>query len=217
MMRNCGPIRLVRHGLLIIGAVSLLLFVLAYLDRFFSVRAELARFDATHPTSSVSMDTPLKNEASRPAVTNPLPSLENGAPDSQSSRHPVGALAMLRIPALRLVVPVLDGTDEITLNRGVGRIAGTALPGEDGNVGIAGHRDSFFRRLGDIAAGDSIELVTLNEIRVYEVDQIRVTSPDDVDVLRRGTKNSITLVTCYPFRFVGPAPSRYIVRASLKQ
>ena len=102
------------------------------------------------------------------------------------------------------------------MNRGVGQIAGTSLPGHGGNIGIAGHRDGFFRKLKDIRTGDSIELVTISGTDVFVVDQIRITSPTDVSVLRPRAKHSLTLVTCYPFYFVGPAPRRYIVEASLK-
>jgi len=127
------------------------------------------------------------------------------------------ALAVLRIPRLHLEVPVLEGTDEFTLNRGVGRIAGTSLPGQGGNIGIAGHRDGFFRPLKDVRAGDSIELATTSGTHVYAVDRIRIISLGDVGVLRPRTKPSLTLVTCYPFYFVGRAPNRYIVEASLRQ
>jgi len=126
-------------------------------------------------------------------------------------------LAVLRIPKVHLEVPVLEGTDEFTLNRGVGRIAGTARPGQGGNIGIAGHRDGFFRPLKDISAGDSIELVTTSGTDRYAVDRVRITSPADVSALRPRAEPSLTLVTCYPFYFVGPAPKRYVVEASLKQ
>ena len=112
---------------------------------------------------------------------------------------------------------MLDGTDEFTLNRGVGRIARTSFPGQDGNIGIAGHRDGFFRSLKGISTGDAIELVTTSGTDVYTVDRIRITNPADVSVLQARTRRSLTLVTCYPFYLVGPAPSRYIVEASLKQ
>lgn len=126
-------------------------------------------------------------------------------------------LALLRIPRLQLEVPVLEGTDAVTLNSGVGRIAGTALPGERGNIGIAGHRDGFFRGLKDIHPGDAIELVTGPRTDTYIVGRIQITSPHDVSVLRPGRQSELTLVTCYPFYFVGPAPKRFIVQASLKQ
>jgi sortase A len=125
------------------------------------------------------------------------------------------AVAVLRIPKIQLEVPVLDGTDEITLNRAVGLISGTARPGDGGNVGIAGHRDGFFRGLKDVQEGDEIELETLTASQIYKIDHISIVSPEDVSVLSPRTKPSLTLVTCYPFYFVGSAPQRYIVQASL--
>lgn len=122
-------------------------------------------------------------------------------------------LALLRIPKIGLEVPVLEGTDDLTLNRGVGHIEGTPRPGEAGNSGIAGHRDGFFRGLKDISAGDRLGLVTLAGDESYEVDRITIVSPDDVSVLDETPVPSVTLVTCYPFYFIGDAPKRYIVRA----
>ena len=124
-------------------------------------------------------------------------------------------LAVLSIPRLRLDVPVFEGTDELTLKRGAGHIAGTARPGELGNVGIAAHRDGFFRRLKDIRSGDRIELMELQHKLTYIVDNITVVAPNDVTVLKARAQPSLTLVTCYPFYFVGAAPQRYIVQASL--
>lgn len=122
-------------------------------------------------------------------------------------------LAVLRIPKIGLEVPVLEGTDDLTLNRGVGHIDGTPRPGEAGNSGIAGHRDGFFRGLKEIAVGDRFGLATLAGDESYEVDRITIVSPDDVSVLDETPEPSLTLVTCYPFYFVGDAPRRYIVRA----
>lgn len=126
-------------------------------------------------------------------------------------------LAVLRIAKVSLVVPVLDGTDDLTLNHAVGRIAGTARPGQRGNVGIAGHRDSFFRKLKDVSEGDAMELQTLRGTDTYIVDRISIVAPDDVEVLRPRNVPSLTLVTCYPFYYVGSAPQRYIVTAFLSQ
>jgi sortase A len=126
-------------------------------------------------------------------------------------------LAILKIPKLRIEAPVLEGIDDLTLNSGVGRIPGTALPGQIGNIGIAGHRDGFFRRLKDIAKGDKIELLTLAGSDVYVVDNIYITQPEDVNVLHSRYKRELTLVTCYPFYYAGSAPQRYIVKASLKE
>lgn len=124
-------------------------------------------------------------------------------------------LAVLEVARLRIQVPVFNGTDDLTLNRGVGRIAGTALPGGDGNVGIAGHRDGFFRGLKDVAVGDEVDLVTTTERTTYLVDQIEIVTPSDIHVLEPRSTPSLTLVTCYPFYFVGDAPKRFIVHASI--
>lgn len=134
-----------------------------------------------------------------------LAAMEKGAPP---------AVAILKISKIGLEVPVLHGTDELALNRGVGWIAGTARPGSEGNIGIAGHRDGFFRGLKDIRPGDVLELETLDRQDQYVVDAIEIVTPRDSSVLRPRGLPSLTLVTCYPFYFVGDAPQRYIVRAA---
>jgi sortase A len=124
-------------------------------------------------------------------------------------------LGVIEIPSLGLQVPILEGTDDLTLDRGVGHIAGTASPGESGNIGIAGHRDGFFRGLKDVHVGDAIEIHSQQGNSKYRVDEIQIVSPDDISVLGPRNEPSLTLVTCYPFYFVGSAPSRYIVHATL--
>lgn len=126
-----------------------------------------------------------------------------------------GPIAVLTIQKLALEVPVFEGTEELVLNKGVGRIAGTARPGESGNIGIAGHRDGFFRCLKDIHIGDEIELATPGRKILYAVDGIEVVDPDNVGVLQPRARPALTLVTCYPFYYVGSAPQRYIVHASI--
>jgi len=126
-------------------------------------------------------------------------------------------LAVMRMPRIHLEVPVLEGSDDATLNRGVGHIEDTALPGTDGNSGIAGHRDGFFRGLKDVGVGDAIELEMLNERLVYRIERTLIVDPEDVWVLDPTPSRSLTLVTCYPFYFVGSAPKRYIVRAILAE
>jgi sortase A len=123
--------------------------------------------------------------------------------------------ALLHIPAIDLTVPVLEGVDEVSLNRGVGRIPGTAPVGAPGNLGIAGHRDGYFRGLKDIGPGTRLELETLSGKQSYTVSDIWIVKPADVHVLEPTATPSITLVTCYPFYFVGHAPERYIVRATM--
>lgn len=124
-------------------------------------------------------------------------------------------LAVLRIPRVRLEVPVVSGTDDLSLNVGVGHIAGTVTPGQDGNIGIAGHRDGFFRVLKDVGPGDAIELQSLSRTDTYVVDRIVIVATTDVSVLQPQTRPLLTLVTCYPFYFIGSAPKRYIVQASM--
>jgi sortase A len=128
----------------------------------------------------------------------------------ETSRPP---LAVLRVARLDIEAPVLEGTDEWALNRGVGHIEDTARPGADGNTGIAGHRDGFFRALKDITAGDVLEIETPASIAQYRVERTWIVGPDDVSVLDPTSTPSVTLVTCYPFYFVGSAPQRFIVRA----
>jgi len=123
--------------------------------------------------------------------------------------------AVLSVPRLGIEVPVLEGTDALTLNRGVGHLPGTALPGEPGNVVIAGHRDGFFRALKDTSVGDVIEVQGHTSTQRYVVRRISIVFPHDTSVLKATTDSNLTLVTCYPFYFVGAAPQRYIVQASL--
>lgn len=124
---------------------------------------------------------------------------------------------ILRIPRLRIEVPIFDGTDDLTLNRGVGRIIGTPPLGSSGNTGIAGHRDGFFRGLKDILVGDDIEIIADRKAFHYQVNGTQIVSPNDVSVLADRFVPSLTLVTCYPFYFVGDAPQRFIVSAQLQE
>lgn len=120
----------------------------------------------------------------------------------------------LDIPRLGLSAMVLEGDDDRTLKLGVGHIPGTSLPGRGGNVGLAAHRDSFFRPLHGIRKADEIELVTARRTYRYRVNEVSIVPPEDVAVLRDTPSPSLTLVTCYPFWWVGNAPKRFVVRAS---
>src|SRR3954469_5549597 len=122
-------------------------------------------------------------------------------------------LAILRIPRLKLEVPVYDGTSDAVLDLAAGRIEDTALPGTPGNVGIAAHRDGFFRVLKDIKEGDALVLDTPVATEQYKVEWIRITTPEDVSVIDPTPGPAVTLVGCYPFYHVGSAPQRFIVRA----
>jgi sortase A len=122
-------------------------------------------------------------------------------------------LAILRIPRLNLEVPVYDGTADAVLDLAAGRIEGTALPGTPGNVGIAAHRDGYFRVLKDIKEGDALVLETPVATEQFRVQWIKITTPDDVSVIDPTPTPAVTLVGCYPFYHVGAAPKRFIVRA----
>jgi sortase A len=122
-------------------------------------------------------------------------------------------LAVIRIRRLGIEAPVLEGTEDWALDRGVGHVEDTAPPGARGNCALAGHRDGFFRALKDVQQGETIELETTSGTATYRVERTWIVGPDDVSVLDPTPAPSVTLVTCYPFYFVGAAPQRFIVRA----
>ncbi|MFZ1086444.1 MAG: class D sortase [Terracidiphilus sp.] len=122
-------------------------------------------------------------------------------------------LGRIEVPRIGISVIVLQGTTSKTLRLGVGHIDGTALPGESGNIGIAGHRDTFFRGLKDIHREDEILLQTATGIARYEVDWIQITNPSDHGIVSLTSESGLTLVTCYPFHFIGAAPERFVVHA----
>jgi sortase A len=137
------------------------------------------------------------------AQTQPKPAIKKG-----------DVLGRMDIPRLGISVAVLQGTSSRTLRLGAGHIEGTPLPGETGNSGIAGHRDTFFRQLKDIRKDDEIQLQAATGLFRYHVDWAKVVEPGDTTVLEPSTtENTLTLVTCYPFYFVGPSPKRFVVRA----
>jgi sortase A len=123
------------------------------------------------------------------------------------------ALGRIEIQRLGLSVVVLQGTTPKTLLLGVGHIEGTALPGETGNIGLAGHRDTYFRVLKDIRRNDEILLQTATGIARYEVDWIQITAPGDGGIVQPTVESTLTLVTCYPFHYIGAAPERFVVHA----
>jgi sortase A len=129
---------------------------------------------------------------------------------------PEGSLiGRVEVPRLGVSAIVREGDDAATLRRAVGHIPETALPGEPGNLALAGHRDTFFRGLRHVRTGDRIAVRTPNAVYEYEVVETRVVEPADVSVLADTPRQTLTLVTCYPFGYVGPAPKRFIVRAEL--
>lgn len=127
--------------------------------------------------------------------------------------HPHEIIGRLEIPRLRMSTVVLEGDDAGALRFGAGHVPWTPLPAEGGNVGIAAHRDTVFRRLRNIAVRDHINLITPAGLYEYEVSSTEIVAPRDVAVLDSSNRSELTLVTCYPFSYLGPAPLRFIVHA----
>jgi sortase A len=119
----------------------------------------------------------------------------------------------MQVPRLGLSVMVVQGDSHASLRHAVGHLAKSALPGEWGNVALAGHRDTFFRPLRDIQLGDEIRFMTLEHNFEYVVESIEVVAPTDIRVLEPSSGHDLTFITCFPFYYVGPAPKRFVVRA----
>lgn len=145
---------------------------------------------------------PMLAEANRASAESPALVSRGGAP-----------LGRIEIRRIGLTAMIMEGVDNRTLQRAVGHFPGTALPGQPGNVAVAGHRDTFFRALRHVRKDDEITLTTLTGSYRYHVDSTEVVEPEAVEVLDGSDGAILTLVTCYPFDFVGPAPRRFVVRA----
>jgi sortase A len=220
--RQWGGLDAVRESLekalFVVGGVLLLVWAAALVHRTLvgglERRALLAELERRSPATGVTLEPGDAALVPRDPVTTDW-ALERvaGYVESLSARASSAPLALLEIPRLELSVLVLDGIDEWSLNRGVGWIPGTAQPGSDGNVGIAGHRDGFFRALRGIAPGDVLEWRGRDGLRRYQVEWTRVVAPEDVAVLAPTEGAALTLVTCHPFFYAGPAPERFVVRA----
>jgi sortase A len=155
--------------------------------------------------------------SSRPSVATAEPEL---LPASQTPaqilQHAVArgdVLGRIEISRIGIAVVIIEGVDGKSLRRGVGHVPGSALPGGHGNIALAGHRDTFFRDLRNIRQDDQITLSTLAGSYEYQVDSIRIVAENEIQVLEDSGDSVLTLVTCYPFYYVGPAPRRFIVRA----
>jgi sortase A len=128
---------------------------------------------------------------------------------------PGALVGRLEVPRLNISVIAREGADASTLRRAVGHVPATAFPGDRGNAAFAGHRDTFFRNLRGIRTGDRIVVTTSEGRHEYIVRDTRIVQPSDVSVLDPTPDSTLTLVTCYPFSYIGPAPQRFIVRAAL--
>ncbi len=133
---------------------------------------------------------------------------------ASSAPAPGTLLGRIEAPSVRMSAAVLEGSDDATLSRGAGHIEDTPFPGENGNIGIAGHRDTVFRPLRRIKVGDPLTLTADGRTYYYKITKTMIVGPDDVYVLDPTPQPTLTLVTCYPFEFIGHAPKRFIVQAT---
>lgn len=183
--------------ILFLGGFCVVAFVITI-----TLRAWLFQRAALEELETVSMNDALPAVADDPIVELPLEVRENGE-----------LLGRLDVPRLKISQPILEGTAESSLSLGLGHISGTAMPGTTGNIGIAGHRDTVFRPLKDIQISDEIVLSTPFGKKSYHVTLTQIVDPGDVYVLDQDIGDALTLVTCFPFYYVGHAPRRFIVRA----
>jgi sortase A len=188
--------RLISNALLLAGIIGVGICVWSI------VRGALFQSRANREFDEQTRSAPPPSSAPPSSAVTPLP-------------EPGALIGRLMIPRLHLRAMVREGTDEDTLDVALGHVRGTALPGGSGNVAIAGHRDTLFRCLRDISKDDSIVFQTTHGSYTYDVETTAIVKPQDVGVLAPGSRSEITLVTCYPFHYVGPAPDRFIVRARL--
>ncbi len=210
------------------GVILVGVFVAAIVHRELGSRSDLEAFEEAkraraHATPAVIAPKPTPEPTKAPLPTDFPVDTELWAKGriakyEESLEHEFNTpTAILRIPKIDLEVAVLEGTDDLTLNRAVGRIVGTATLETMGNMGIAGHRDGYFRGLKDVVVGDEIQLETLDGTLSFVIEDISIVDPTDVHVLDPTERPTVTLVGCYPFYYVGKAPQRYIVRAVLTE
>ncbi len=201
-----------------LGMVLVAIYAGAEIHRVISSRNALLEFDKMHPLVRPEFRKASDSREANQEIDFSLWSKGRLEAYRASQETKKGSpLAVLRFERLKIRIPVFEGTDDWTLNRGAGWIVGTTPPGKAGNIGIAGHRDSFFRILKDIRDGDAVELISAARTATYTVSRVEIVDPDDVSVLQPRRGSSLTLVTCYPFYFVGPAPRRFIVHAALSK
>ncbi len=184
--------RWIGNVLFLAGAIAVVVCVGSYLSTFVWQKWQNREFDRQRAT-------PQQNQENSAETR-----IENG-----------GIVGRLAIPRLHVRAMVREGTGERTLSLALGHIPGTALPGKQGNTGVAGHRDTLFRSLRNVAANDEITFETPSATYVYRVESTQIVKPEDVEVLDPGPTRELTLVTCFPFDYVGSAPDRFIVKAQL--
>jgi len=204
-------VRWARFFFLVVGVLALSYCAVVLLDRWAFQAYQTWRFERALKDAQTSA-----GANSQPA-SSPFPA-QAEADRARAVSFGIDGLAgsplgRIEISSIGLAAMIMEGVDGRTLRHAVGHIPGTPLPGQKGNVALAGHRDTFFRGLRNIHKDDEITLTTLRGSYLYRVDTTQVVEPKDIGVLRATADDILTLVTCYPFYFVGPAPQRFIVRA----
>jgi sortase A len=150
-----------------------------------------------------------RTNAAEPKTSEPLQT-------ALAQRSEVGEkIGTLLIPTLKQSFPIFHGNSEHILKKGIGHVKGTSLPGEASNSVLAGHRDTFFRHLDQLKVGDKLIVSRSERFYIYKIKKIRIVDKDDKTVIVPRPKSTLTLTTCYPFTYIGPAPQRYIVEAEL--
>jgi sortase A len=195
-MRKCKFVRTVQIGFCFLGLSALAYSGIIVGSTFLYQSQQIGKFQ---PVSSAPSSTTVQPGSFDNPSVQPVP---NGVP-----------FARLDIPRLKLVDVIVEGDDEKSLRKAIGHIPDTSLPGNSGNVGLAGHRDTFFRPLEGIRKGDLILIKTSQAVYRYDVESSEIVLPKDSWVLKHTESPSLTLVTCYPFHFIGSAPKRFIVHA----
>lgn len=206
--------RWIERSLFLIGIVCLGIWLYAFVDARLTGMREEQRLEEALRQRKAPSATPAAETDALGSFRESGEKAEEAFPVLDKEKLEEGDLiGRIQIPRVGVSAIVLHGIGNKTLRRGVGHIPGTPLPVDDGNVGLAGHRDSFFRALKDIREDDTIELTTLDGTFEYQVEWTKIVEPKDTYVLADDGAPSLTLVTCYPFYYVGSAPKRFIVRA----
>ena len=204
-----APRTVIRYFFLAVAIACLGIYSYAYLEREVYQAYESREFDRTPDRAAAVLGTTPHESA----PVGHVGGRSRGSVSSSRRPSPTALIGRLSVPRLHLSAMVREGIDRNTLQLAVGHIPATSLPGQEGNVGVAGHRDTFFRGLRDLRTKDEIEFSTLTGDFRYVVESLTIVEPDDVEVLAPTSENVLTLVTCYPFSYIGAAPKRFVVKA----
>jgi len=203
--------------LILAGAASVLVFAWASLDAAYYQYTQKLQFEKQVGNAEVAGGSTGIAKAMALAETRPQPELKLFVPNlvKPPGRDPL-LIGQLEAPRVGLSVMVREGLDVATLRRAVGHVPSTALPGEVGNFVVLGHRDTFFRPLRQLEKGDTVRIATSRGRFTYAIESIEVVEPEGIALTAPASEAVATLITCFPFNYVGPAPRRFVARARLR-